>query len=398
MNEKSTKKNPVGDGFSHPVDHLSAEAPSASEGRKRIKLALVLCGLAYGGAERLVLDLIKKLNRDLFSVYLITVKGGGGLLEEFQKTGSNIYLLNKKSKLGLLTLWRLKKYFQKERIQIVHTHLFAGDTWGRIAAIMAKVPYLISTEHNINLDEGWLKKMIKRWLAQFTHKIIAVSGAVKDYQINTEKIPAKKIQVIYNGIDLTRFPYRGSYRLTQPITLGVIGRLEKQKGQMVALKSLPRILQNYPQTKLLIVGNGSQQPALKKMAEKLNIEKNVSWQRPQENVGALLDQLDILLIPSLWEGLGIIAIEALATGLPVIGSRLPGLQEVIIDNQTGLLVPAANHELLANRVMELIDRPQIINNLRPRGRSRAESIFNIEKTAAAYQKIYLDLYENSPGQ
>lgn len=369
-----------------------------AESTKKIKTAYVLCGLSYGGAERLVLDLIKNLDKEKFSIYLITIKGGGELLPEFQTAGINIYLLNKKSRLGILTIWRLKKYLQKEQIDIIHTHLFAGDTWGRLAAILAKVPVIISTEHNVNLDEGIIKKTIKRWLSHFTKKIVAVSRAVKEYQIDAEKIDPAKIQIVYNGIDLAKFPFLTDYQLRQPLTLGIIGRLEPQKGHLVTFNALSLILKKYSLTKLMIIGQGSQKKILEQAAKNLKIEKNLIWQPPQENVGSVLNQLDLLLIPSLWEGLGLIALEALSVGLPVVASNIHGLKEVITNEETGFLVEPNNPEQLAEKIINIIDHPENLTKTRTKGREKVETFFEIRRMTTAYQKIYLELYENTSNQ
>ncbi|MBU1130831.1 glycosyltransferase [Patescibacteria group bacterium] len=364
---------------------------------QKIKLAFVLCSLAYGGAERLVLDLIKNLNPRLFEIHLLTVKGGGGLWTEFKKTGINICLYNKKTKLGLLTLWRLKKYFQKNRIQIVHTHLFAGDTWGRLAAKWAGAPIIISTEHNINLDEGPAKKIIKRILSRFTNQIIAVSQAVKNYQTLKEKIPSQKIIVIYNGLDLNRFPF--NYRpLRQAATLGIIGRLEPQKGHAPALLAFKEVLKKYPQTKLLIIGQGSLKPKLVKLGQKLHIADSLSWQSPRENVNDFLKQINILLAPSLWEGFGIVAIEALAAGVPVIASQVDGLKEIITDGENGFLAPVNNPGGLAQKIIEVMENSDKLEGVSLKGRKKVINLFTIQQMAERYQKIYLKSYENIANQ
>lgn len=365
---------------------------------KKINLAFVLCGLNYGGAERFTLDLIKQLPTNIFNVHLLTIKGGGGLLNEFSSTNCRLRLFNKTSKLGLLTLARLLSYFKQNRIDIVHTQLFAGDTWGRLAAILAGTPVIISTEQNINLDEGRFKKLVKKILSLWTDNIIAISQAVADYQINVEKISAKKITVIYNGIDLNRFPYQTNYQLRQPTTLGIVGRLEPQKGHAVAFQAFMEIIKRYPKTKVLIVGHGSQKPTLKKLSARLKIETNIIWQEPQTDTSSIYNKLDLLLIPSLWEGVSITALEAQAAGLPIIASDTGGLREAVINGQTGYLVPRGDVQALTDKILEAMNNPEILEKIRSAGRLRAEKLFDIKNTAKQYERIYRQLYENSINQ
>jgi len=365
------------------------------QNKQKINLAFVLCSLNFGGAEKLVLDLIKNLDKQKFNIHLLTIKGSGDLLSQFQETRAKIILFDKKSKIGLKTIWQLFRYFKKEKIEIVHTHLFAGDTWGRIAACLARVPVIISTEHNVNLDEGYFKKLIKRILSHFTKKIIAVSAAVKDYQIKTEKIPAQKIEVIYNGINLQKFPYFTDYVFHQATpTLGIIGRLEVQKGHLLLLQALSLVCQKHPAVKLMIVGQGSEQNNIQTIITKLGMEKSVIWQKPQADIIPYLAKLDLLVAPSLWEGLGIVVLEALACGVPVIASKVDGIKEIIVDGKNGFLFEKGNQQELAAKIINLINHPENLEQIRKSGSETIKQKFDIVDISQKYQKIYLDLYEN----
>jgi glycosyltransferase involved in cell wall biosynthesis len=364
---------------------------------KKVNLTFILCGLSYGGAERFTLDLIKSLDKEIFNIHLITIKGGGELLGNFRKTGIKIKLFNKKSKLGLKTIWQISKYLRKEKIDIVHTQLFAGDTWGRIAAWFAGIPIIISTEQNVNKDERRLKKIIKKMLSFITARIIAISEAVKDYQVEMEKISKKKIEVVYNGIDLNNFPFTADYHFNrqEPI-LGIIGRLEPQKGHLVSLRALNLVVKNNPRVKLIIMGQGSQENIIRQEAQRLGIEGNIIWQKPQDNVLGILKKIDLLVVPSLWEGLGIVILEAQAAGIPVVASSVDGIKE-IINEKNGFLFEKKDYQKLAEIINRIIEKPFMLEGRRTAGRKTVEEKFDIKKIAQRYQNIYLNLYENIIG-
>jgi glycosyltransferase involved in cell wall biosynthesis len=361
----------------------------------KINIAFVLCGLDYGGAERLVLDLIKNIDREIFNVHLITIKGGGKLLAEFEKTGIQIKLFNKTSKLGLKTIWEIKKYFKQQKIDIVHTHLFAGDIWGGIAACLARVPIIVSTEHNLNLDEGWLRKIFKNFSSVYMRKIFAVSEAVREYLIKLEKINPEKIKVIYNGVDLAKFGFIKDYHFnSSQTTLGLIGRLEPQKGHLVALEALERSIVRYPDLKLIIMGDGSLKPIIEQRIKELDLTDRVIWQATQTDVIPIFRQLDILIVPSLWEGLGIIVLEAMACGLPVITSEVNGLKELIVDGQNGWLFTPSDSLMLAEKIKSLINNQTDLEIIRQNGRKMVEQKFNIKNISQQYQQAYFELYSS----
>ncbi|MDP2586489.1 MAG: glycosyltransferase family 4 protein [Candidatus Komeilibacteria bacterium] len=365
----------------------------------KIKLAFIVCGLSWGGAERMVLDIIKHLPKEIYEIHLLTVMGSGDLLPWFTKTGVTVKIFHKTSKLGLGTLWQIKKYLQAQRIAVVHTHLFAGDTWGRLAAWLAKIPIIVSTEHNINLDEGRSKKILKKILSLVSDKIIAVSDEVKDYQICHEKIKESKITVIHNGIDFSRFPYKNDYCPQNPVRLGILGRLEEQKGHEVAFKALLELKKMGLKAHLIIKGEGSLKEPLTQLAADLNVQRQLIWETPGVKVRDFFHQLDFLIIPSKWEGFGLVAAEAMACGIPVIAARTGGLMSVISDYQTGFFFKNGDYLDLARLINNLRQETGLLEKVRKNARRKALKQFDIKKTVKHHENMYLKLYyENIIGQ
>ena len=206
--------------------------------KEKIKIIYVIDGLIIGGAQVFLVDLTKLLNKGLFDIKVVTIIKKGILAEQLEQIGIRVVHLQKKGKLGLGVIWKLWRFLRKEKPDIVHTHLFGGDTWGRIAAILARVPVIVSTEHNTNFEEGWAKRKVKKFLSHFTKKIVAVSEAVKDYSVSRDKIKEKKITVITNGINLDKFTSLPEKEFSNPPVIGVVGRLEEQKGHKYLFEAL----------------------------------------------------------------------------------------------------------------------------------------------------------------
>ncbi len=360
---------------------------------EKIKIVYIINSLALGGAEKLLLDICQNLDKSKYEIYVCTVNGGGPLLKSFQNANVKLKVFEKKSKIGLKVIWQIYKYLKEIKPNIVHTHLFGGDTWGRFAAILAQAPIIISTEHNINLDEGWLKKRIKQTFAVFTKKIIAVSAGARDYAIKADKIKPEKIVVIYNGIDLSKFKFRGykSVDKNKKINAVVVARLAKQKGHKYLISAMPAIIKKYPNFVLNIIGSGNEEESLKEQAKKLNVSDCIEFWGKKEGLEKILPQMDLLLAPSVWEGLGINILEAQSVGLPVLASNTGGIREIITHKKTGLLFLSKNPESIFKAVDLLLADPELSEQMVKNAYAKVREKFNLEKMVRAYENLYFEL-------
>jgi glycosyltransferase involved in cell wall biosynthesis len=258
-------------------------------------------------------------------------------------------------------------------VDLVHTHLFAGDTWGRMAALLApafsgrRPPLVVTTEHNVNRDETW-QVPVKRALAHASDAIVCVSEATAAWTRDVEHIGP--VRVIGNGIDLSRFgPHRGG----DGTRVLAIGRRVPQKGFDVLIRALPDTLT------LDIVGEGP-----------FHLEHpRVRWLGRREDVPALLAEADILAVPSRWEGFGLAAAEGLAAGVAVVASDVDGLRDVIGD--AGLKVPPGDADALRVALTSLSRDPALRARLGDRGRARAAERFDIRDTVSRYEGLYQEL-------
>ena len=362
----------------------------------KIKIVYIISSFALGGAEKLLLDLCRKLDKEKFEIYVCSMTGSGPLHGEFEKLDIKVTVFFKPTKLGLGVIWQIFKYLKSIKPQIVHTHLFGGDTWGRIAAIWAKVPVIISTEHNINLDESFVKKLVKLILSWFTNKIIAVSQGVKEYSIAIEKIKPAKIEVIYNGIDLNKFTFHGFKPLEiNNIKAIVVARLHEQKGHKYLLEAMPMICKKYSNFILNIVGTGDLLKNLKEQAASLGITNKVIFLKQQLEIEKILPQMDLFILPSVWEGLGIAILEAQAVGVPVLASNIGGLKELIEQKKTGLLFEPKNPPAIFAAVDLLLSNPELAKHMVEQAHRQVQEKFTLEKMVNGYSDLYLSLVKDN---
>ncbi len=390
---------------------------------KKIELTHIICSLGYGGAERFLIDLIKNTDREKYEISVLCVIEGGPLVKELELNGVKVFIIGKKTKLGISTIWKIYKYLKKKKIQIVHTHLFAGDTWGRIAAVLARTPIIISTEHSINFNEGIIKRLVKKFLSHFTDKIIAISQTVKENSQRRDWINPEKIEVIYNGINLekfskldSRFHGNDKEKNGDDITLGFVGRLEKEKGAKYLIETMGLIEKNekgHPEfisgskniftnkkednrfrnkfgmtkLKLKILGDGTQRKNLEIMSDQFGLKDKIKFLGFKNNPSEFYQEIDILIIPSLWEGLSIVALEAMAFGVPIIASNSGGLKEIIEDGKTGILFEPENSKDLTEKILWAIGNPDKMNSMVKKAKIKVEN-FDIKKKAKKYERIY----------
>ncbi len=239
------------------------------------------------------------------------------------------------------------RLIKREGAQVVHTHLYDGGKYGRIAARLAHVPCIISTVHNIYVVRRRRYHLINWILSHTNDRVVAVSEAVKESIIRFDRIPPEKIQVIYNGIDLVKFQgffEGGEVRKkfgVQPedYLIGVIARLEEQKGHIYLFRALPQIIQEFSRVKVLIVGDGSLRAFLEERVRGMGLSSIVLFAGTQKPIPPILKALDLFVLPSLWEGFGIAILEAMAMGVPIIATAVGGVSEVITSGKDGLLIP-----------------------------------------------------------
>ncbi len=172
---------------------------------KKINVWEVIATLDIGGAEKQLVQLVRNLDREKYNITVCCLTRGGPLLPVIGKMGIEVIVLNKRSKFDFFVIFRLAGLLRKKKTDLVHTYMFTSNTFGRIAAILARIPVIISSERNVDSWKKWYHKAIDRFLSRFTDQIIANAHAVRRFYIEKIGISPKKILTVYNGIDLREF-------------------------------------------------------------------------------------------------------------------------------------------------------------------------------------------------
>ena len=313
-------------------------------------LVFILPSLQYGGAERFFVRLIQEIYKD-YRINIILLINKGPLAENIKNKVENIYVLSEKNKLTLSTLMHLKTLLHELNPDIVQSVL---DNFGRIFAGWQGIEDVFYKEANTNAYQTWFAKKMNQWAAKYTKKIVAISQAVEDDVIASCHINRDKFVIIPNGLDIEKLKLEPHADWHKPFRILIPGRLTKQKGHVYALQALSELKIDFEVT---IAGEGELEHELKKLAKTLHINNKIKFIGPYNNIKELFKKADIVLMPSLWEGLGNIMLEAGIAGRPLIASDIDGPKEFIQNNHTGILVPPKDPQAIVNAINKYYSEP-----------------------------------------
>ena len=362
--------------------------------KSKIKIAYILPAPAGGGAEKFTLDLLNNLDKEHFSPTVIFYKRSGFFYEDFKNSGAEIIMLPIRRRLSFLNFFNLVKTLKTIKPDIVHTQL-GGDYYGFFTGRLAGVKYFVSTLQNVETNQAFFRRWLVGFCLRRFNKIIAISRAVVADAVKRYKLKTVPV-IIYNGLEIDKFLNDSRlYQKPEIATIGSIGRLVPQKNFPVLISALQKI-KDRPFA-CLIAGDGSDHLKLQDLINKAGLEKKILLLGNQKNIKAFLDSLDIFVLPSAWEGLGIAALEAGLNALPVIVSDVDGLKEVVTDGEDGWYFKSGDSSDLANKITYLLDNLDnpTVAVVAQKLQAKIKTNFAIEKITRDYEKLYLALvYEN----
>lgn len=350
-----------------------------------MKVIRLTTSLDYGGQERQYISFTEATPQMLHNEYIFAAIGHGGYAEEvIRKNGFEVVIFNKNPKItNLKNSWILYKWFKKIKPDVVHTAAAEANFHGIIAAKLAGVPIIIGEEIGFP-NHSTMAKWVFKQLYKLTYKVICVSNAVKEYLICIQEINNEKAVVIYNPVSPIKTNLKN---LPNEFTLISIGRLEKVKNHVLLIKSLYKLRDK--NTKLILVGEGSERKNLENLVNKLNLQDRVTFTGFVQNPEKYIARAHLFVLPSLSEGFGIAVVEAMQQNIACMCSNIGGIPEFITHKETGWLFDPNNEKELVNQLNEIIAMPSNdIEKIANNAKMSVEDRFTIEK----YVKILENLY------
>ncbi|MEO1123239.1 MAG: glycosyltransferase [Cyanobacteria bacterium J06639_16] len=329
------------------------------------RIIFLITSLDFGGAQAQVVPLAIQLSKANWAVSIVSMLAPQAFTSELCAAGVMVKSLDMKRGLpnpGAIA--KLARYIREFQPQIVHSHLVHANLLARVTRIIAPVPVLISTIHNISEGRRWREicyRMTDRWCEVTT----SISQAALERYVRIGAVPAEKILLLPNSVDIDRFYPNEDWRLELRQQLNLVdkfvwlavGRLEKQKDYPNMLQAFALVVHQRPDAHLIICGKGPLEEALKMLAEQLKIPQNVHFLGIRQDIPKLMNAADSYLMSSAWEGMPVVLLEASASGLPTVATDVGGNREVISQGESGLLVTSKNHEALASAMQDIINMP-----------------------------------------
>jgi len=365
------------------------------------KITFIINNFLVGGTEKFLYDLIKNLNKEKFDIRIITVWGSGPLKGDFRELGLPIYFAGPqkcphsifaKIFLPFCIILRLIVFLKKNKPDIVITSLYQADVFGIFSSWFAGVEKRIFIQHDVKAFASFPKIVKKFFAINLSTQIVANSCATRDFLISYWKIPKEKITVISNGIDVHKIEQgiKTGYPADE-VVFGIVGRLESVKGHIFLLEALKLLKENHGLfPKMLFIGDGSLRQQLEEFIKENGLN-NIQITGIALDVVEKLKLVDVLIMPSLSEGFGLVALEGLFAHKIVLASDLPAIRELIVDKKNGLLFKSRDSQELANILYQLLSDPIFYQDIKKRVGEwiyKERGNFDIRNTTLQYEKLF----------
>src|SRR5688572_14841278 len=357
-------------------------------------MQLVL-SLSPGGTERLVIELCRRLAHDVDTVVGCLDEPGEWATEV---TRLNIPVIPMARQPGFhpsLSV-RLGEVLKSQRINVIHCHHYSPFVYGLLAAVMHPSVRVVFTEHGRLHNTGVSRKrrLVNPMLARWPSKICAVSAALKQHMV-AEGFPARSVEVVYNGIELGPRPQPAQRAAARSVlqlpddafVIGSVGRLDPVKNFGALFEGLSLLSPRFPNARVVIVGEGAERQALIERAHALGVGNVTHFTGHRSDVRALMAGFDVYVNCSTYEGVSLTILEAMATGLPVVATAVGGNPEVVVDQETGLLVDE-RPRALATAIATMVSNPSQRRTMGDAGRWRVKRHFTIERMVNDYAAAY----------
>lgn len=363
------------------------------------RLLHVIDHLGTGGAQETLLSLIRYLDRRRFHLEVATLHGQGHYWDIFRQLAVPVYSLSPHKYIPLY-LPKLFLLLKRKKFDLIHCRLTASNLIAKPLAAVLRVPFIFNYDNNdINRRQQKVLMLLDRLANLITDHIVVDAASTRNFLIRQERVPAEKISVIYNGVDLARFQpasdaaTRAAWRhkwdlpADTPVVAGV-GRLRRQKNFQLFLQVAGEVLKNLPEVRFVIAGDGPERKHLESLARDLGITSQVHFLGYVSDLRQLYSAIDVLLMTSLSEGTPLTALEAMAMGVPVVATRVDGLAEVLEDGVDAYLVPPGEIGQFARRTLELLQDQVTAARFIQAGQEKVRRHYAAETMVRQTENIY----------
>ncbi len=370
-----------------------------------VKVLQLIVSLPVGGAEDLVAAIVTGLDPGRFQVQAATIGPPGVIGEELTRAGHPVLSLGLdiKGTPFFRIVAAVRRMLREIKPDILHTHLYHPNLYGRLAALGLGLTGVVASVHNSYTQVKLHRCLWNFLLNGVTDRVLVSSPQVWQDVRTWDRVPERKLEIIPYGIrledlDIPLSPADAKVAAgLAGFVLGVVGRLEEQKGHGYLVAALPELSRQIPDLTLVLVGEGREEEALKRQVAELGMGRWVRFLGTRRDLPRLFRAMDLFVQPSLWEGLPLALLMAMAAGLSVLGTRVSGITEVIQDGVNGRLVPAGDSRALAAAILELYRRPEVRDRLGEAARQAVVEHYSQAAMLRRLEALYLQIMEAKTG-
>ncbi len=364
---------------------------------RKIRVLQLVEGLSLGGAETKLLELIDHMDKSRFETTVCSLGlGNNKLLHRVKELDVDFLQMERKNRFDVTLPFRLAKLAKEKQIDVIMTTLFYADFMGALAGKIAGTKAVFSWE-TISAPEWLYPRRLYpyRFAIRYCTNVISVSKATARWLSDERGVAPDKVIVIPYGVDIDKFSPGKNLELKRSLGLaddapvvGTVARLHPQKGHKYLIEAAPEIIRNVPNVKFVFAGDGETRTELEQMVQQKGIAEHFMFLGFRSDVHELLNVFDMFVLPSLYEGLPNVILEAMATGLPVVACAVDGTPELVVDGETGYLAEPRVPEQLAVKISDIMSKPERAKSFGEAGRLRAEEHFSLTKEVNEFQTLY----------
>lgn len=358
----------------------------------------LLHSLTIGGAEVLAARLARR-QRGRYRFVFACLDDLGPLGNQLRNEGFPVHVLGRRPGLDLGCVRRFAAFLRSEDVDLIHAHQYTPYFYASLARRLYRRPPILFTEHGRFFPDLPNRKRIiaNRLLLERRDRVVGVGESVRQALIHNEGIPPSRVGVIYNGVDLEAFSSEAADRESVRRELGLrsdefaifqVARLDHLKDHSTAIRTIARVVQRRPVARLVLIGEGPEEPRIRAEVERLGVSSSVLLLGLRTDVARLLPAADAFLLTSISEGIPVTLIEAMGARLPVVATAVGGIPEVVLNGKTGLLAPSGADAALADGLLRLVVEPGFRERLGLAGRERALSRFPQHLMHTSYLNCY----------
>ncbi|WP_305966985.1 glycosyltransferase [Marinobacter salsuginis] len=371
--------------------------------RRPIHVLHITFNMGFGGTEQVIRQLVRQMPKAEFVNSILCIDGSVGPLgQSLQKEGVKVHSVSRSPGFDFQLIRKIRDHIQEGKFDVVHCHQYTPFVYGRIAALGTAARVVLTEHGRFHPDRFRFKAAAVNWLlAMITPAVVAISSATRDALARFEFFPSRRIKVIYNGIEGLVHDVETSNEVRTELGIpegsflwGTVSRLDSVKNQSMMIRAFLRFVERYPDSYLLIVGDGPERKSLGDQAAMSGVADRIIFTGYIEHPARYMGAMNGFLLSSFTEGTSMTLLEAMSLGVPSVVTRVGGNPEIVIDGETGLLAENDDEIGFADAMATIYSDHELRERLSKNSQDRFQERFTVSRMTEQYETLYLNILDS----